>query len=265
MSRVARKLQKQACDSHPTSPRSQLMSKKTLIAAAAVVAPAACAAHRVAGATLAFNVGAVTDYRYRGISQTRRSPPIQGGIDYTRRLLRRHLGLDDQVDQGRRRRRQGRDRPVRRLQGRDRQGPGLRRRRPDLLVPQQRPAPERQHHRALRRADLRPGDAEVLARVTNLFGFADSESSWLPGLERHLRPGCRACRSRRTSATRSRRTNSTACSYTDYSLDRQQGLRRPGPPAALSSAPDADIYRSPPAGQQGPGQAELVLGVKYNF
>jgi uncharacterized protein (TIGR02001 family) len=29
-----------------------------------------------------FNVGAVTDYRYRGISQTRLKPALQGGIDY---------------------------------------------------------------------------------------------------------------------------------------------------------------------------------------
>src|SRR3954462_13099168 len=33
--------------------------------------------------TLAFNVGAVTDYRYRGISQSRRDPAIQGGADFT--------------------------------------------------------------------------------------------------------------------------------------------------------------------------------------
>lgn len=33
--------------------------------------------------TLAFNVGAVTDYRYRGISQSRFDPALQGGIDFT--------------------------------------------------------------------------------------------------------------------------------------------------------------------------------------
>jgi len=32
--------------------------------------------------TLSFNVGAVTDYRYRGISQTARKPALQGGIDW---------------------------------------------------------------------------------------------------------------------------------------------------------------------------------------
>ena len=32
--------------------------------------------------TLSFNVGATTDYRYRGISQSRLQPAVQGGIDY---------------------------------------------------------------------------------------------------------------------------------------------------------------------------------------
>jgi uncharacterized protein (TIGR02001 family) len=33
--------------------------------------------------TLSFNVGAVTDYRYRGISQTRQKPALQGGLDFS--------------------------------------------------------------------------------------------------------------------------------------------------------------------------------------
>ncbi|WP_323740813.1 TorF family putative porin [Caenimonas koreensis] len=32
--------------------------------------------------TLSYNVGVVTDYRYRGISQSRLNPALQGGIDY---------------------------------------------------------------------------------------------------------------------------------------------------------------------------------------
>lgn len=31
---------------------------------------------------LTFNIGAVSDYRYRGISQTRLKPALQGGLDY---------------------------------------------------------------------------------------------------------------------------------------------------------------------------------------
>jgi uncharacterized protein (TIGR02001 family) len=50
---------------------------RSLACVALVAAP--LAAH----AQLAFNVGAVTDYRYRGISQSRLKPALQGGVDYT--------------------------------------------------------------------------------------------------------------------------------------------------------------------------------------
>jgi uncharacterized protein (TIGR02001 family) len=32
--------------------------------------------------TLSYNIGAVTDYRYRGVSQSAKKPAIQGGVDY---------------------------------------------------------------------------------------------------------------------------------------------------------------------------------------
>lgn len=54
--------------------RKAILSLATVLAAATL--PSA------AYAQLAFNVGAVTDYRYRGISQSRLKPAIQGGIDY---------------------------------------------------------------------------------------------------------------------------------------------------------------------------------------
>jgi uncharacterized protein (TIGR02001 family) len=37
----------------------------------------------MAQAQLAFNAGVVTDYRYRGISQSRLKPAVQGGVDYS--------------------------------------------------------------------------------------------------------------------------------------------------------------------------------------
>lgn len=58
------------------------MSKKALIAAAAAAA-LGVGVPDVSYADVAFNVGAVTDYRYRGISQTRLKPAVQGGVDYT--------------------------------------------------------------------------------------------------------------------------------------------------------------------------------------
>jgi len=56
------------------------MNRSILALAAAV---AATSWPTVALADLAFNVGAVSDYRYRGISQTRLKPAIQGGADFT--------------------------------------------------------------------------------------------------------------------------------------------------------------------------------------
>jgi uncharacterized protein (TIGR02001 family) len=55
--------------------------KRTLFAL--TVALAAFSAPTIASAQLAFNVGAFSDYRFRGISQTRAKPAIQGGVDYS--------------------------------------------------------------------------------------------------------------------------------------------------------------------------------------
>lgn len=56
--------------------------KKSFLAAAAVAALGA-AVPGAAFADLAFNIGGVTDYRYRGISQTRNMGAVQGGVDYS--------------------------------------------------------------------------------------------------------------------------------------------------------------------------------------
>jgi len=56
------------------------MKRSTLALALALAAPVLPG---VAHAELSFNIGAVSDYRFRGISQTRVKPAIQGGVDYT--------------------------------------------------------------------------------------------------------------------------------------------------------------------------------------
>ena len=56
--------------------------KKSVHTLLAVVAVAA-ALPPVASAELAFNVGAASDYRYRGISQSRLKPALQGGLDFS--------------------------------------------------------------------------------------------------------------------------------------------------------------------------------------
>jgi uncharacterized protein (TIGR02001 family) len=58
--------------------------KLTSLAALALVAalPGRVQAQEPAP-SVAFNIGAVSDYRYRGISQTRLKPAVQGGVDWT--------------------------------------------------------------------------------------------------------------------------------------------------------------------------------------
>lgn len=57
------------------------MKAKTTFPAALLLL--ALAAPFSASAELAYNVGGVSDYRYRGISQTRFRPALQGGVDYS--------------------------------------------------------------------------------------------------------------------------------------------------------------------------------------
>jgi uncharacterized protein (TIGR02001 family) len=55
--------------------------RKSLITLATAVA--ATSLPGVALAELAFNAGVVSDYRYRGISQSRLKPAVQGGVDFS--------------------------------------------------------------------------------------------------------------------------------------------------------------------------------------
>jgi uncharacterized protein (TIGR02001 family) len=60
----------------------EYLMKKTSVLAALALATAA-ALPSLAYADVAFNAGVVTDYRYRGISQSRLKPAVQAGVDYT--------------------------------------------------------------------------------------------------------------------------------------------------------------------------------------
>jgi uncharacterized protein (TIGR02001 family) len=71
---------------HLFHPRSNDMKKITLallsLSAIAAALPAYAEEAAAPADPLSFNVGVFTDYRYRGISQTRLKPALQGGIDY---------------------------------------------------------------------------------------------------------------------------------------------------------------------------------------
>jgi uncharacterized protein (TIGR02001 family) len=56
----------------------------TSSAAFAQTVPAPAAAPAAPETTIAYNVGVVSQYRYRGLAQTKGEPAIQAGVDYTR-------------------------------------------------------------------------------------------------------------------------------------------------------------------------------------
>lgn len=56
------------------------------------VVPEAMAEQEQAEHALTWNASVVSDYRYRGISQTRRDPAVQGGLDYTHNPTGLYLG-----------------------------------------------------------------------------------------------------------------------------------------------------------------------------
>jgi uncharacterized protein (TIGR02001 family) len=58
------------------------LSLPIMLAGASLVASSAVMAQAAPESSLSFNVGGVTDYRYRGISQSRNKPAVQGGLDY---------------------------------------------------------------------------------------------------------------------------------------------------------------------------------------
>ena len=58
------------------------MSKKILALATLSLVSGAVFAQAAPATTLTYNAGVVTDYRYRGITQSRNEAAVQGGVDY---------------------------------------------------------------------------------------------------------------------------------------------------------------------------------------
>jgi uncharacterized protein (TIGR02001 family) len=79
----AQKLQKEPGPVPNSNPFAERLMKKSMLTLAAVATLGAMPLASYADDMFSFNVGAVTDYRYRGISQTRLKPALQGGIDAT--------------------------------------------------------------------------------------------------------------------------------------------------------------------------------------
>lgn len=59
-----------------------MKASSKFILSAVALASAAFAQTSYADAGVTYNVGAITEYRYRGLGQTRGKPALQGGVDY---------------------------------------------------------------------------------------------------------------------------------------------------------------------------------------
>lgn len=214
--------------------------------------------------TLGFNVGAVTEYRYRGISQSRLKPALQGGVDFSHKSgfylgawgstikWIKDAGGDADVELD--------------LYG------GYKGTAGDLgydvgLLRYQYPS----HSLA-----VSPNTTEIYGAlsygvvtakyshsVTNLFGFTDSKNSGYLDLTANFDLGNGWSVAPHVGHQRVK--NNSAFSYTDYAVtvgkDFGNGLSASA--AVIGTDADKALYVTP-AGKF-TGKTALVLGVKYSF
>jgi uncharacterized protein (TIGR02001 family) len=237
------------------------MSKKTLAALAAAAAATFGAAPTAALADVAFNVGAVTDYRYRGISQTRLKPALQGGIDYSNGGF--YLGTwastikwikdgggdaDVEIDfyggyKGALTKDLGFDVGVL-----------------TYVYPSHDLATSPDTTEIYGALTYGPATLKYSHAVTNLFGFSDSKNSYYLDLSAGFDLGSGLTLTPHIGYQKVK--NASGFSYTDYSLTVSKDFNGLVPSLAIVGT-DNDNYRGP--NNKNLGKAGLVLGLKYNF
>jgi len=214
--------------------------------------------------TLSFNVGATTDYRYRGISQSRLKPALQGGADFAHSsgfyvgtwastikwikdaggdanveldLYGGYKGTAGDV---------GYDVGVLRYQ-----------------YPSHSLAISPNTTELYGALSYGPATLKYSHSVTNLFGFADSKNSGYLDLNATFDLGTGW--SVAPHIGHQRVANNSAFSYTDYSLTLGKDLGSGLSASATVVGTDADkaLYVTP-AGKF-TGKTALLLGVKYSF
>jgi uncharacterized protein (TIGR02001 family) len=245
------------------------MSKRTLAAvAAALVASGGALLPTVTHAQLAFNVGAVTDYRYRGISQTRLKPALQGGIDYsaggfyvgtwasTIKWID-DLNADSKVEI-------------------DVYGGYKGELTKDLtydigvltyVYPSNDLDPSANTTEIYGALTYGPATLKYSHAVTDTFANPDSKNSYYLDLSAGFDVGGGLTLTPHIGYQKIKGPNDDVGSYTDYALTLSKdfsGLVVSG--AIVGTDADKSFYRSPPnKGNKKLGDTTLVLGVKYNF
>ncbi len=234
------------------------MNKKSLLTCATALAAALPAASY---ADLAYNVGAVSDYRYRGISQTRVKPAVQGGVDFSQGALYlgawastikwvKDIGGDASIELD--------------LYG-GVKGAISKELSYDVGVltyqyPSNRLSPSANTTEIYGALTYGPATAKYSHSVTNLFAFADSKNSGYFDLSATFDLGDSWSLTPHLGRQTVKRTS--AASYTDASLTVAKDFS--GVVVSLAAV-DArtGAYFGP--GNKDLGKRSLVLGAKYNF
>jgi uncharacterized protein (TIGR02001 family) len=235
--------------------------KKSVLALAAAVAALGTGMPTAARADVAFNVGAVTDYRYRGVSQTRVKPALQGGADFSSAgfYLGAWASTIKWVKDA------GGDADIELdlyggYKGELTKGLGYDVGVLTYVYPSNDLSPSADTTEIYGALTYGPATLKYSHAVTNLFGFADSKNSYYLDLSAGFDLGGGLTLTPHVGYQKVK--NVSGASYTDYSLTLAKDFNGLVPSLAVVGT-DNDNYRGP--NNKNLGKAGLVLGVKYNF
>jgi uncharacterized protein (TIGR02001 family) len=214
--------------------------------------------------TLSYNIGAVTDYRYRGISQSRLNPALQGGIDFTHKsgfYLGTWASTIKWIKDA------GGDGPVEwDLYGGYKGTAGIVGYDVGLLryqYPSHKLAISPNTTELYVAGTIGPATLKYSHAVTNLFGFPDSKNSGYLDASASFDVGNGFSIAPHVGHQKVR--DNSPASYTDYSLTLGKDFGNGVSASAAVVGTDAErsVYVTP-AGKF-TGRTGLVLGVKYSF
>lgn len=244
------------------------MLKKSLLLMAVVgsALPAISFAEDAAS-PLSFNIGVVSDYRYRGISQTRLKPALQGGLDYAAPMgfyvgtwastikWVKDFGGDSNVEI-------------------DVYGGWKGEVAKDLTLdfgvltyqyPSNKLNPNANTTELYGAATFGPATLKYSHAVTNTFGNADSKNSFYVDLSASFDVGAGVTLAPHVGYQKIKGPATDVATYTDYSL----GVSKDFSGFVVSATvvgTDADkVFYSSPANGKELGKTTLVLGVKKTF
>jgi uncharacterized protein (TIGR02001 family) len=239
-----------------------MTQKKTVLALAAAVAALGAGLPTAANADVAFNVGAVTDYRYRGISQTRVKPAIQGGVDFSQGGL--YLGAWASTIKWVKDAGGGSDVEIDLYggyKGELSKGLGYDVGVLTYIYPSHDLSPKPNTTEIYGALSFGPATLKYSHSVTNLFGVADSKNSYYLDLSASFDLGGGLMLAPHLGYQKVK--NTSGASYTDYALTISKDFNGLVPSLAIVGT-DNDNYLSPVNGKN-LGKAGVVLGLKYNF